>query len=1100
MRANTAGGLGGPGSPWGSTTAAMSPMGNFGSFPISQTGVPPTPTEKRPGFGSIRGESRLAHLMPKESSEDLGAKNTASDKQWRSRPRTDTDPFGDEPVSGSAALGGGQDDSPSQTAQRVPGSDTPVRGNSGEFGLSEAPSFRDSIRGQVHQTPQKNDYDPLSPSNTNPYASPADQNRHDGDTGSYDDEPHNVGRGQALSGIPEHQPNVFGGSRTFTSGLEGSDRSQTSSATGSKPFPPLGGIHNLSSIGGGWPTSGNPIGTPDRESRGAFGGAFGSTLFGNTENVQSPSLGPIGGLFGHGSSSNLAGTAGRGSKLGSLFPAAMQAQMHVNDHDGSVDSGDLRQHSSFGAIGRGTFSSRETDSPIRTTRHPFEDLFPPTESSRTPNAFSSVEGPGQTSTAFPPSSAAQPTYQQSQASSEAASNQIPATQQRMMVMPDRMRWVYLDPQGQVQGPWSGLEMHDWYKASFFTADLSVKKVEDAEFEPLGQLIRRIGNSREPFLVPQIGIPHGPPAPAAGAPFTPSAASGSSQPGSVQPPFAGAFPSFGTTLTAEQQNNLERRKQEEQYLMARQREFLAQQQVNMRQMQALPSALHHHSSAHSLHSQPSLGSLTSPIGLAPQAHLPGVAGFFDQLPPRQGPNASQPLPADFFRDDEFARLGLQDRSHPFSNAPQQQSGQAPFSASFPQNVDTSREASRDESSSQDDPQGFKARHEEFLMYQRQNEAEADSDALVGSLSAVASKPIGPPQQAQAKQENPQASDVVDDTETEEDSNPEVLSMTQQVQKAVSNKEAAINAAQPESPWAKITDTGLPMPFPPPQSTTPLPAPNPQRSRSNLPEALSAESRSRSETPETSAPSLAPWAKEPADAPRGPSLKEIQEAEAKKAALAEEAAIAARRAQAEQQLKLLNTQNTVPAPGLPTSSTWGTASSPAPTTSSSPWAKPSATKTQVTTASAASKKTLADIQREEESRKQKLAAVVAATTPAVQGSNSGKRYADLAGKPSASVSPVGGTAWNTVGAGGKVKVPTGPSVTTPQISRAVSSAAIPSAPSRVTRPVVANRSTSTMIPGVANNANDEFNKWAKGELTKGLNPGVDGKFSHMKLSIL
>src|SRR6202043_2491059 len=122
--------------------------------------------------------------------------------------------------------------------------------------------------------------------------------------------------------------------------------------------------------------------------------------------------------------------------------------------------------------------------------------------------------------------------------------QLPQGQQRTMVMPDRMRWVYLDPQGQVQGPWSGLEMHDWYKASFFTADLSVKKVEDAEFEPLGQLIRRIGNSREPFLVPQIGVPHGLATTQAGAPFAPAATASVSQQGSVQPPFAGAFPSFG----------------------------------------------------------------------------------------------------------------------------------------------------------------------------------------------------------------------------------------------------------------------------------------------------------------------------------------------------------------------------------------------------------------------------------------------------------------------------------------------------------------------------------------------------------------------------
>jgi hypothetical protein len=101
---------------------------------------------------------------------------------------------------------------------------------------------------------------------------------------------------------------------------------------------------------------------------------------------------------------------------------------------------------------------------------------------------------------------------------------------------------------------------------------------------------------------------------------------------AQPPFANSFPSFGTTLTAEQQNALERRKQEEQYLMARQKEHLAAQQQVLAKAQMgipphgiLPHQLHHHSSAHSLHSQPSFGSITSPGGYQPsptQGPVPG----------------------------------------------------------------------------------------------------------------------------------------------------------------------------------------------------------------------------------------------------------------------------------------------------------------------------------------------------------------------------------------------------------------------------------------------------------------------------------------------
>jgi hypothetical protein len=150
---------------------------------------------------------------------------------------------------------------------------------------------------------------------------------------------------------------------------------------------------------------------------------------------------------------------------------------------------------------------------------------------------------------------------------------------RVMIMADKLKWVYKDPQGNVQGPFSGLEMHDWYRGGYFHPNLEIKREDDGVFEPLHLLVKRIGNQREPFLVPlpsktqtQIIPPRSTttlsgwnttlfgegkevekswaPGP---APITPAAIS-------------------GTTLTADQQNALERRKQEEQYLLVRQREI------------------------------------------------------------------------------------------------------------------------------------------------------------------------------------------------------------------------------------------------------------------------------------------------------------------------------------------------------------------------------------------------------------------------------------------------------------------------------------------------------------------------------------------------
>jgi len=245
---------------------------------------------------------------------------------------------------------------------------------------------------------------------------------------------------------------------------------------------------------------------------------------------------------------------------------------------------------------------------------------------------------------------------------------------------------------------------------------------------------------------------------------------------------------------------------------------------------------------------------------------------------------------------------------------------------------------------------------------------------------------------------------------------------------------------------------------------------------------------------STPSLAPWAKEQTEAPKGPSLKEIQEAEAKKAAKAEEIAAALRRAALEQERKMLAAQPTAPAPGLPTTSTWGNTASPAtPVSSASPWAKAAVSKPQAGSGSHAGKKTLADIQREEEVRKQKLAAAQAATAQPVP-TTGGKRYADLAGKATTSAIVTGGSAWSTVGAGGKVKIPTGPAAAAPQAMRSASSATIPtSAANRIVRPAPAIRSVTTTAPTSVNAAMAEFNKWAKAELVKGLNSDIDGMYT-------
>ncbi|KAJ2961286.1 hypothetical protein NQ176_g11009 [Zarea fungicola] len=563
IRANTAGTMG-MSSLWPSSNPATPIAGGFGNFSIGSSVA-----DKR--VGGTAGGSRLAHLMPKDSSENMNPKGpetnapSAQPPLWRTRPRTDTDPFGEDEPSGSAMLGGSQDSN--SAANRIGTLGTPVKGSAGDFGMAGLNLDDDD--------------DPNSPSETNPYRSPT--NRDEGDS-TNDNRP--------FGGASQDHNSAFGVGglpRGFAPGaFDGSDRSQTSSV-GAKGYP----LGNLS----GWPAPQPSTGTPDRD-RGNFGNAFGNSLFGNVGELQSPGLGNLGNVFGSAGPGGLgAGSIGRGSKLGSLFPAAMQAQMQTNEHESGGDASDLRQGNPLGAIGRGNFSAppRDTESPMRSNRGVFEELFPSSDANRGLGHMPGSDG-GHVSAAQ--SYAPIPTGLQF---GGPIPSELSAAQSRQMVMPDRMRWVYLDPQGQVQGPFTGLEMNDWYKANFFTPDLRVKKVEDPEFEPLGQLIRRIGNSREPFLVPQIGIPHGPPTQAGGY-------NGNT---GVIPPLSGVFPSFGRTLTADEQNNLERRKQEEQYIMAQQRDFVMRQQAMTKFPPIHGSGLQHHSSAQSLQSQPSFGNISNP---------------------------------------------------------------------------------------------------------------------------------------------------------------------------------------------------------------------------------------------------------------------------------------------------------------------------------------------------------------------------------------------------------------------------------------------------------------------------------------------------------
>ncbi|KIX06377.1 uncharacterized protein Z518_04353 [Rhinocladiella mackenziei CBS 650.93] len=1101
-------------SPWSAGTpgSGFGSMGTFGSFAIGTSTTPTESSDKRPGFGSARGGSRFKDLLSKTSSEDVsqgikdkspvGALEKLPEEEadaahsnlrddFKTRPgRSETNPYEEAPMrTGSAALVSSQEGVPSNPGIEQMGLSA--------FGPQSSIGTRDFGHDDLYQQTlhgRYNSHEPMSPTNTNPYQSPHGRVE--------DDEQDPNDSASQASGLPPlgaHRRNMYSCSE---------DRNQPArSGSG------FGGLSAFGGLGGppSWSAAGLGSGKPAMD-RGVSSG-FGDPIFSPLADLQSPGAGGVGGgFFGSGGFSS----AGRASRLGAMFPPAMQEQMR----------GDSRNEMQPGS----SFESRPDSAQPPSVRDPFDNtgrrqegfgrgssLFEESPSMRSVEDAGNLNQPGPyaPSTSGPPTGSLatpqvanqrasggeshQSGHGLSQSSGSNSSNQMPAAQQRQMVMPDRMRWIYRDPQGNTQGPWSGLEMHDWFKAGFFTAELQVKKLEDAEYEPLAQLVRRIGNSREPFLVPQIGVPHGPPS-GQGNHWANSSMGGNT--GTAQPPFASSFPSFGTTLTAEQQNALERRKQEEQYLMARQKEHLAQQQMAMKHMQ-MQNGLHslqHHSSAHSLQSQPSFGSITSPAGYQPSPMQGPIQPpqhaipFGQQVGPAMGPAFG--LDARGGREDDLHnmmdRMSFNQRANlPFTSGPL---GPAPEVGPSSQQVNTMlQDRARLQQQQQQQHSDMQSHQDTFLGQQGRNDRLDEFHTLRGPAEMQGGR-LGPeesrPQPIGAQRHaDEQPSNVSSQKASASVGHPAVganehLSLAQQVQIAAASQQAAAK----ENAWAK-KDTPV---EPPPVSISPLPAPAAQRNRQHVADALAAESRSTTHTPiETPTVPVAPWAERTTEHPKGPSLKEIQEAEAKRAAEQEEMAATARRALAEQE-RQMQAQVPAPAPGLPSTSTWGSSASPGAsgTQTISVWAKQNPTKGG-SGAPVAAKKTLAQIQKEEESRKQRAAAAAAAANAQNAGSPTsaavGKRYAELASKAVPAVPAVpatSGGAWTTVGSGGKAKAPPAVVATPQPASRAVSSSATTTAK---TRPSLQTPRSTTLSN--QSKAIEEFTKWIKGSLGKGLNSNIN-----------
>lgn len=695
-------------------------------------------------------------------------------------------------------------------------------------------------------------------------------------------------------------------------------------------------------------------------------------------------------------------------------------------------------------------------------------------------------------------------------------------------------WQYRDPSGQVQGPFSATMMHDWYRQQFFTPDLRVKRTTDADFESLENLVRRTGDSEKPFLAPApraIGTASA----FSSAPGTPRPGSawGSTPVGRAQTPLEqltsavsqGRFGAAGASASSPFYEP-----------------FGSASASPAPQAQTLQQSY-----SQSPAPQAAVDPWGAPLPSAPGSSWNGVAQQQQQQQQPQTPNAHAPLqsPMDILRQLALQQHGLPGQQQAFgqSGHPLDAFGRpSPLPASpF---FDPSHLASASPTAwiGQQLPQQQtqQAQHpwasltgssaptaaigSPFAQFAQNSPAPPAVPEPIGTPSAQTSAahaqtaPLSPWGDVQQQQQTQAAAVEVKETvivaESETSTAPAAVAVVEEVKvesaapkqsKAETRKsKAAAKASSPVAPSASAAQQ-VASPVVPDAESSPSPAP-------------SASSK---------AAAAAPWAKEDvvaaAPANPSPSLREIQEAEAREAAKRKEAArIQAAQAniQAAQRAAALEAQ--AAAESLPSSASWAAgpaqvpapkpvASSPAVSASASastaaPWSKPAAAPVA---AVAKGQKTLKEIQEEEE--RQKKAKLAAQQQQQAGAGLVGRGYAGSV----AQAAPASNSPWITIAAKPTVARPAAPAAkpvvpglpttsTSATAARTPGSTGLPvkpAAPAPVVRPaapaasssvkIVAPRSVNVATPSSATYdmenpppPSPEFLSWTKQAL-KGLN---------------
>ncbi|KDE03837.1 hypothetical protein MVLG_05721 [Microbotryum lychnidis-dioicae p1A1 Lamole] len=550
-----------------------------------------------------------------------------------------------------------------------------------------------------------------------------------------------------------------------------------------------------------------------------------------------------------------------------------------------------------------------------------------------------------------------------------------------------LSWLYRDPNGQIQGPFTPSMMVDWNKQGFFSSDLRVKRVGELDFETIESVVRRSGDRETFFLTAQLQ-----PITALPPPLS-HAVNGGAWPLGQASPGLGSQRAFGAASPFYEPFGVPA---------------------------AASPSLAHQSSAFGLASRSTAQTLDPWASSSPSVVSAALAA---------ANQASSAASSWDFGNNGVASPGVNGFGHQLQNhnqfsvfgQPQQQQQQQPQGMHHQSSVF---------GQSQPGWNGLNGATANAPLAQPlwtsllpQRSLELDTRSPVRSpMASAAPSPIGPPP---AVPSQPQFLAEPATPSSAPAATPVAPSSV--IEAAPATAATPVPAPAPVSHWASIPQPSAEkIELSSKTSATdkilreaqeaaarpkaPAPAPIAQEEQAALAAATPNPAPSAAVTPSKPvSATTAPWVKEETTSSSGPSLREIQEIEARAAEKRKHAArIQAAQAniQAAQRAAALEA-----AEQLPASTNWGTsatsasASATTTTTASSPWSKAKAT--------SSSGKTLKEIQEEEERRKK--AALQAqqsagATSPAVAASRApGRGYAAVSASTGASKAPA---PWTTI----------------------------------------------------------------------------------------